>query len=1111
MAIPEVDLALMRSHPQMSDVFMVVQQPEYYTEAEYLADREWAGYEWSCRINGDVTGDPEYTLVVDNGGPAASLLDGMTILIGSEYGAWDKAIAYVRGDQNVGPATVALNIAVSSEVRGHVMDNDYLVVLDEFHLRQRYGRIVSAGGAVTWYKDYAIAWTDLGAADANRRLAMMPPVPIMGPHAVKFVDPDVGDGHSAQFYFDWADSYATAPGEAITDWESWGEIDHTGGTWNSVNQTPGWQTVDFISGLAGFRVVLEVDDGNGNATTLPYRRGVRYVFTLRKPGQSQPYDPPNAEPLTHFRINSLSGSFSSGYWSASITVYEDEAYDYIIRPGALVILFTEDYFTSDDPYLDPRGLREVSVGPIYDRENILMVGRIANDSIRIDPETKDMTFEIISPGEDAYRQPDYPVVIQDDSASTSWIGTPTLTPDRALQYYTTWHTTLKLVADLYQSGDTHPVYAQDFMEGSIYGTLDGFLRDRIFGRLLCDKYGRFFAEIDIQNQPFGSAETLWVLDAADWLDELQVRQYNQHPTNAVEAGGVIYDAAAGTVVPKLSRAPGIYDSYRYGARSSSTALAINSQVELNVMSGRQLNRLIKEFDVKLSLAGNWRYCDIVPQEAVYLDNVDTERGLLNGRYIIRDVDVVHNQEAGCIFTSINTEQDMDDGVPGVTIPIPDALPDKVQPEYGMSLVPTMPSGYGDSKMPVRYPWTSAGMVVGGASDVYYTTNFTAGFPNWHSFNGGPLAEIPKDVVLKQEGGVYTCWVASSDAIHSHPIPPNAGAWTKDIVTAIAMATAAEPLVNFAAADWIVNIVNIQASVYNDGWQYAQWEAFDSGAAAARPSVHAVYCGVAHTRDNWATIEYSSTCYGSANDPNFYQGVRADGLGIWQHDNCREIYASFRIVKQHTGAGGPEIFEWRLYKSWDRGLNWIEVDSVPMEEFGKPCSMKTQCGLYVPFTTNATEKYVYWTSIGYYGLWDPRNGTSLRRSTNGGTTFSELHLWGATAFEIHTLTGTVGRKDTVELVLSVDLWEWTDADGMVEIYDGSGAASNFDAWEIMGLARGAPAAGSKLTWVVGIWAWVSVGTWEDGVGLVSHNGDWAGGTPQTIGRPELNEFTQFPGP
>jgi len=295
---------------------------------------------------------------------------------------------------------------------------------------------------------------------------------------------------------------------------------------------------------------------------------VRYVFTLRRPGETQVGDPANAEPIVDFALASpVAATFDEGYWRTSITVFADEADKYNIMPEALVILFTEDTYTNAD------GTRyDGSVGPQTDRENILMVGRIVGDTIRKDPETGDVTFDVASPGAEAALYHNYPVVIQNNDTGTTWIDTPDLTVDRACHYYLTWHTNLKVVCDYFQSDDTTEIYAQDFLEGTIYGILNSFLKERLFGCLLCNKYGRFFGCINAQDQVFGVTTTWWTMETGDWLDEVTVREFLQKRVNAVDCGGLIYTPGADDpVTPKLSRSPGAYDSYR-GSRTQALSL-----------------------------------------------------------------------------------------------------------------------------------------------------------------------------------------------------------------------------------------------------------------------------------------------------------------------------------------------------------------------------------------------------------------------------------------------------------------------------------------------------------------------------------------------------------
>jgi hypothetical protein len=974
-SIPAGDLTKLRSAPQTSQLYLVIQQPQYSTDS----GATWTGYDWSCRINGAHSDDPDATLTVDGGAAAVDLLDGQTVLVGtSKYGDWDAGVFYVRGDQSVGPATTSLNIGYSSEVHGYVSNDDYVVVLDEHRFWQRYGRIELDGEDIVWYKDYDIEWDDIGAADAERRLSMMPPVPVMGPHAVKFVETDT---NSAQFYFDWQNSYAPAPGEAITDWVSEGETDHAGGTWNSVAETPGWQTVDAISGLRGFRVWLRVWDGNGNDTTIPFRRGIRYVFTLRRPGETQPGDPPNAEPITEFELASPpSGSAEQGYWRTSITVFASEAAKYNIMPEALVILFTEDTY----------GGTAGSVGPITDRENILMVGRIVDGTIRKNPETGDVTFDVASPGAEAAMYHNYSIVIQNDDAGESWIDTPDLTVDRAVHYYTTWHTTLKAITDVYQTGDTIEIYAQDFMEGTVYGTLNQFLYDRLFARLLCDKYGRFFCEIDAQEQAFGTVTSLFTLQGADWLDEVTVRDRLQVPVNAVDCGGLIYTAGADPpVTPKLSRAPGLYAKYR-GARQESTALAITSQNALNTSCGRHLNGLNYKFEADISLAGNWRYCDIAPQRVFNIGTLETDREDLTGNYILRGVTNNFDPATGTIFTDIQGEQEMDDGQPGVTIPIPDEMPDKdwepafhsgfggIVPITG-ALLPQEPPA--DMSSPQFYTCQY------GDSEDYWTDDITASPPVWntldHDNNKNKIEMMYSETTNRCFGYGWGLWEYA-------PLPFDTGAWSETY--------SEEDLAAFFGHDADYTecyIFKMQFSINPayEGWAWAGVNLYwDDG-------TDHFLVGVLHTRNAWSTVTYTTTLFTLEDGVDWTYlnacEISENGLALDMHSNT--IYVCAGKAPEQTGDVATYDGFWRLYRSQNWGFTYTlaqeETYEWGVDGYEHAGYNDGMCDVWVPWVSNTyTGGAVFWAAAILDTADNPaaiEYDTLIYRSLNHGLSYSNI--------------------------------------------------------------------------------------------------------------------------
>jgi len=148
-----------------------------------------------------------------------------------------------------------------------------------------------------------------------------------------------------------------------------------------------------------------------------------------------------------------------------------------------VIIFADDWY----------GSTRESIGPddetLADRENILLVGYIADGSISRDSETGETSFDIVSVTELLKNRENYPVPVELATGADEWYKLPSLTVDRAAHHYVTWHTNLKLITDVYQSGDTHSLKAQDFIAGDGYSTIDTFFWDRIFARFLWYRLG----------------------------------------------------------------------------------------------------------------------------------------------------------------------------------------------------------------------------------------------------------------------------------------------------------------------------------------------------------------------------------------------------------------------------------------------------------------------------------------------------------------------------------------------------------------------------------------------------------------------------------------------
>lgn len=662
MPIQSGHLEFLRSTPHSSRLYLIVQQPQTWNGLS------WDGYVWSGRVNAAPgTTDPITELSVLSNG-AASLLDGMTVLISAvRPGDQDRGIFRLHGDQNIGAGNEVIYLAVTSELRA-IQTGDYVVVLNEFRLWPRFPKVSASGTTITFYKDFGyfrtlaaegLLWSQLGGSNTLRARASMPPVAVLGPHAVKFVEP----GGTASFDFDFSSSYSLAPTLSVNTWLSFGEDGGAGWTDTVANPSP--KTYSNISGMSGYRVTLEIDDGGSAPVWM--RRGVRYVFTMRRPGQRQPGDPINAEPITDFECGDITGDWDSGKWRTSIRIFGYMASTRFISPGSLVIIFADDDYSLHTGYIGPSGT-DGSVGPIPDRENIVFCGYVADGSIVEDAETGQVTFDVISTAEQANNRENYPVPIEDSSTPDEWYKTPSLTVGRAVWHYLAWHTTLPLIADLIGLNNlTFPIRAQEWTQGNILSsTIDSFLQDRRFAHIACDRYGRFFCEVD--GQITGTSPVLFVLQDADWIGQIDIREQNQFPVSFVEGGGVYWNGS--TATPYLSNAPGVFTRYT-GRGIKATSLAVTSQNDLNTVIGRFLAAQNNPYPrATLRMAGNWRVGDIVPQEVVVCSFDTQRRQIADARFLLRAVSYSYDKEIGALFTTFDLEYETT-GIAGVTVTVPE--------------------------------------------------------------------------------------------------------------------------------------------------------------------------------------------------------------------------------------------------------------------------------------------------------------------------------------------------------------------------------------------------------------------------------------------------------
>ena len=322
--LTEGEKALLLERPHRTKLYMVVDKPPTVLAA---------------RVNNSMITKGARTIVYDNeSGNEAAVLAGMTLLVGTAAGSSDLGAVRVKA---INASTNTLTIAENSIAW---VDNVYLTVKAEFRLWSVFPNMTVSGSVVDWFKDYDINY------DTNvyrKQNVWLPPVPIMGPPAVAFLD-----GGTATVRFVGEDSYTICPNGIKIGGVSQDDVDidstcvwaFEGGT-PSAASTLGtkvnphqitWNTAGRY--LASLQVANNKPTYN-NKAYVKKTIGYRPVFILNRPGSALGEN----EPYEEFQLVSCSGDFTSGGWEAKIRVFGDADIDEF-PDNAMVVLFAEEWW-----------------------------------------------------------------------------------------------------------------------------------------------------------------------------------------------------------------------------------------------------------------------------------------------------------------------------------------------------------------------------------------------------------------------------------------------------------------------------------------------------------------------------------------------------------------------------------------------------------------------------------------------------------------------------------------------------------------------------------------------------------------------------------------------
>jgi hypothetical protein len=569
-------------------------------------------------------------------GEVQAVESGMTLLVGTTPGGDDRGKVRVRS----GNTGSTLTLAENNDIQW--ADDLYLTVLRYWEVWPVYPRYVQNGLDITFYKDYDIPYTDQNEVYGT--------FINMGPHHAAFLE-----DNSACVYYS-ASGTTDLFGRGLEyDWAFEGGADTTG----STEQTPGWVCYD-SPGHFTTRLIVTVTGTSIRETSY------RHVSIYNRPEVGV------GTPLEHWGFSSdLSGDRASGGWDGRIWVHNPVNRSKI-RDGALAVVWSEDWY----------GNTKQSIGGnASNRSSIFFVGYIKAGTISWNAITSAMEFDVVSISDMMKQREAFSVSVESKAAPAAWDEVLDMDVRRALYHYYKWHSTLFFTCDFEFRGTDYPVQYFDADRQSLYDGGNTLMDSGLLGALVCDRQGKVWAEVDVSamHNATGTMPVASDIFKGDWVGTPEVQERQLNETSMLELGGVAYSGpTTGTSTELLSQAPGNAPAYS-GRLERLSGLILLDQGQLNSLSGDVFAYRNSRYpELEMEFAGNYRYIDIAPQEALLLTvgvgDTDREVSWTRKPFTIRSQSWLYNPEWE-VVTTRGTLAEVTAGTSGSTLGIPEEPPD----------------------------------------------------------------------------------------------------------------------------------------------------------------------------------------------------------------------------------------------------------------------------------------------------------------------------------------------------------------------------------------------------------------------------------------------------
>lgn len=666
-------LAILRTRPQRAEYYVAVHQPRTIL----LTTLSGIGAYPGASISGFSSASGNFS----------DVLAGMTLRIGTEPGKDD--LGRIRVRKTAGIAEQTGSLIQTAEYGSGLIDwrsGACLTVVEEYRpwpIHHSYDTATSA-----WLVDrdtYTSQTVQYG------------PLVIMGPPMVGFMN---GNTMPASYVGNL--SYSFTPGASIST-QTW-RFPHGVSISSALgsSQTPVLMTYSNTSPTGRYHT-LTITDTSGASHI-----GQRLTFCFNA-SNAQPY-------RVHF--DAINGGLQRGGYSTRIYVYENGVGASQNFPeGAQVVIFENASY----------GTVGSSVGGNYwSRDNVVMVGWISNESLRIEPFTGELSFELETIDGVLRRTSAYDLFLESGSAASAWDMASGLTLDKAALTLAKYRSTLANVADFNPASGlaaTAEVPFRSMAFGSIWDQL-AYNYEALFGLVAADMQSSVWASLDAQVTGLSAnLPNVMAIAQADRRDQVQIER-EQYDSNTEYQ---LYAVMAGTTSPLAAVSPGDRIN-SFGTKSEITRnLTVDTQDKLITWAGnvraRENNRYKR---VSIPLSGNIRL-DSVPQCLVQtsLSPSQNLRGINwdNQKLIPYETNIVYDPIARHVNTEVVCETVVN-GIGGSSITFP-------------RTVTTPSTSPAPDPIPIPEPTPSTGGLVYVATTLYVarTRNFNDASPTWTNVTG----------------------------------------------------------------------------------------------------------------------------------------------------------------------------------------------------------------------------------------------------------------------------------------------------------------------------------------------------------------------------------------